>query len=433
MNIEGIIIETLKREVTPAIGCTEPVAVALAAAKCKELLKSDELFYLEVFVSPNIYKNGLAVGVPPTEEVGLDIAAALGFVGGDSSKGLQVLADITTEELIQAKLLLGNGKIKLGIKDTKEKVYIEAIVYSQAGMVSAIIQGNHSNFVYLEVKGESIHDTRYVNLRERDSSELLYTLNIRTLIGAIEKIPREAIAFLLEGLEMNERVAMRGLDEKLGMGVGYTLKESIKRGILSDDFMNHAKMLTAAASDARMSGISLPVMSSNGSGNNGLIAILPILAYKRKFSVSEESIARALAMSHIINSYIKHYIGRLSVLCGCAVAAGTGAGVAIAWLMGGTLEQIDGVIKNTLGDISGMVCDGAKVGCALKLSTSASAAIQAAILAVNNQVIPAGNGIVAESAEETINNLKLLSEEGMGRADEVILKVMKGRKSKEIA
>lgn len=427
MNLEEIIIETLKREVTPAIGCTEPVAVALAAAKCKDLLKSDDLLYLEIFVSPNVYKNGLAVGVPPTREVGLDIAAALGFVGGDSSKGLQVLKNITTEELIEASLLVGNGRIRLGIKDTKEKVYIGAIAYTQSGIAKAIIQGNHSSFVYLEVKGNTILDNRDVKIHEKGSSELLYSLNISTLIKAIEEIPKESIDFLLEGLDMNERIAMRGLDEKLGMGVGYTLKESIRSGILSDDIMNHAKMLTAAASDARMSGISLPVMSSNGSGNNGLTAILPIVAYRRKFSASDEAIARALAMSHIINSYIKHYIGRLSALCGCAVAAGTGAGVAIAWLMGGTLDQIEGVIKNTLGDISGMVCDGAKVGCALKLSTSASAAIQAALLAINNQVIPAGNGIVAESVEETINNLKLLSEEGMGRVDEVILKVMKSR------
>jgi L-cysteine desulfidase len=188
--------------------------------------------------------------------------------------------------------------------------------------------------------------------------------------------------------------------------------------------MNQAKMLTAAASDARMSGISLPVMSSSGSGNNGLTAILPIAAYRSKFEVDEERLAKALAMSHIINSYIKHYIGRLSALCGCGVAAGTGAGVAIAWLMGGTLEQIEGVIKNVLGNISGMVCDGAKVGCALKLSTSASAAIQAALLAIENQIIPSGNGIIANTVEETIKNLGILSGEGMGSADAVILKVM---------
>lgn len=433
MNIEKIIIETLKREVTPAIGCTEPGAVALATAKCRELLGTEELYYIDVFVSPNVYKNGLAVGVPPTDEVGLNIAAALGFVGGDSSKGLQVLVNINKEDLLRAKLLIGNDKIKLNIKDTKDKIYIEAIAYTPRGVSRVIIRNNHSNFVYLECRGTVLKDEIEPSKQQGINTDVLYGLTIKSIISVIEGIPSKDIEFLLEGLVMNERIAMLGLEKHLGMGVGFTLHESMKSGILSDDFMNHAKMLTAAASDARMSGINLPVMSSNGSGNNGLTAILPLVAYKRKFDVSEERLSTALAMSHIVNAYIKHYIGRLSALCGCAVASGTGAGVAIAWLMGATHDQIDGVIKNILGDISGMICDGAKVGCALKLSTSASSAIQAALLAINNKIIPAGNGIIADTVEETIKNLSILSNEGMGRADEVILKFMKQRKSMEIA
>lgn len=433
MNIEKMIIDTLKLEVTPAIGCTEPVAVALAAAKCSELLNTRELISLEVRVSPNIFKNGLAVGVPPTEEVGLDIAAALGFVAGDSNKGLQVLNGIDNSRILHAKQLLGHEKVKLSIEDTREKVYIQVTAYTPVGMAKAIIKEKHSNFVYLESQGEILMDIKDTIDQQGYETEVLYSHSIKSIIRTIEEAPIEELTFLLEGLEMNERVAMTGINKKLGMAVGYTLHQSIQKGILSDDIINIAKMLTAAASDARMSGVSLPVMSSNGSGNNGLTAILPIVAFRRKFYVSEEATARALAMSHIINSYIKHYIGRLSALCGCAVAAGTGAGVAIAWLMGGTPQQIEGVIKNILGDISGMVCDGAKVGCAMKLSTSASAAIQAALLAINNQVIPVGNGIIAETVEDTIKNLKILSEEGMGRADEVIIKVMRQGRGMEIA
>ena len=189
--------------------------------------------------------------------------------------------------------------------------------------------------------------------------------------------------------------------------------------------MTSSMMLTAAASDARMSGINLSVMSSNGSGNNGLTAILPIVAYKNKFNVDDDKLAKAVAISHIMNSYIKHYIGRLSALCACGVAAGTGAGIAIAWLMGASEDQIDGVIKNTLANTSGMICDGAKEGCAIKLSTSASVAVQSAILAINDSIVPARNGIVAETAEDTIKNLGVLSSEGMSIADAVILKTMK--------
>lgn len=434
MNIEKAIIETLKREVTPAIGCTEPVAVALAAAKVKELMPFGVLELLEVYVSPNIYKNGLAVGVPPTDEVGLEIAAVLGYVGGDSSKGLKVLESITQEDIQQAKALLKEGRLKLSIKNTTEKIFIEVVGHGPESSIGrAIIKGQHSSFVYLQSGNRVLLDAAEEKQQENKEAQLLYRLSIASILQTIEEIPASELHFLLEGLEMNERVARAGLNKRLGMGVGYTLMENIASGILADDLMNYAKILTAAASDARMSGISLPVMSSNGSGNNGLTAILPIAAYRSKYAVNNDRLARALAMSHIMNSYIKHYIGRLSSLCGCAVAAGTGASVAIAWLMGANTQQIEGAIKNILGDISGMVCDGAKVGCALKLSTSASAAIQAALLAINNQVIPAGNGIIAETAEETIRNLKLLSEEGMGKADEVIIRVMRKRFGMEIA
>ncbi|MEW9122230.1 MAG: L-serine ammonia-lyase, iron-sulfur-dependent, subunit alpha [Thermotaleaceae bacterium] len=425
MKLEDLIIKILRKEVVPAIGCTEPVAVALACAKAKELINESGITAMEVFVSPNIYKNGLAVGVPPTDEVGLYIAAALGYIGGKSEKGLQVLEDIKKEEIDLAKELVKSGKVLLNIQDTTEKVYIETRLHSENSTAKVIIKGRHDQFVYLENQGQVMEERLDESREILETENLLYHIKIRKIIEAIEKIPYSSIAFMLDGLAMNEKVAMAGLQEKVGMGVGYSFLQNIRKGILCDDLMNHAKMLTAAASDVRMSGLKIPVMSSNGSGNNGLTAILPIAAYRRKFDVSDERLARALAMSHIINSYIKNYIGRLSVLCGCGVAAGTGAGVAIAWLMGGTIHQIEGVIKNILGDISGMICDGAKVGCALKLSTSTSSAIQAALLAIDNYVIPAGNGIIAETVEDTIKNLKVLSSEGMTRTDAVILNVMR--------
>ncbi len=425
MNLKELIIETLKEEVVPAIGCTEPVALALACAKARELANNGEIERLEVLVSPNIYKNGLAVGIPNTNEAGLHIAAALGVIGGKSQKGLEVLNGISDEDIILSKELLNNNKLSIDIKDTIEKVYIEANLYTKTSNSKVIIKHRHNKFVYLEESGNVILNENNNDKQNIKCTNPIYETKIYDIVKAIEEIPHKDIDFMLEGLEMNEKIAMEGLKKNCGMSVGRTISKNIEKGILSDDLMNTAMMLTAAASDARMSGITMPVMSSNGSGNNGITAILPIVAYNRKFPLNNEKLSKALAISHIINSYIKHYIGRLSALCGCGVAAATGASVSIAWLMGGNEEQINGVVKNMVGNLSGMICDGAKVGCATKLATSASAAIQSALLAMDNQVIPIRNGMIADTAEDTIKNLGVLSEKGMQVTDHVILDVMR--------
>lgn len=420
-----LIVDTLKEEVAPAMGCTEPVAVALACAKAKELIEYSNIDKITVLVSPNVYKNGLSVGIPNTDMVGLYIAAALGITAGKSENDLRVLEGIEKEDVEAAENLLESKKLNLDIKDTSEKVYIEVNLSTDKGTSKVIIKGKHNCIVYLEANDEVLLNKECVDSLSINSKESLYNSSIKDIIKTIEKIDYKDIAFMLDGLEMNAKIAQAGLEGKKGMGVGLGLHNSIDKGILSDDLMNNAMMLTSAASDARMSGLNLPVMSSNGSGNNGLTTILPILAYQKKYDVEDEKIARALAISHIINSYIKHYIHRLSALCGCGVAAGTGAAVALAWLMGATPEQIDGTIKNMLGNTSGMICDGAKVGCALKLATSASAAVQSALLALNDSIIPSKNGIIGETAEETIKNLGILSEEGMSITDDVILGIMR--------
>ncbi|MFT5872824.1 MAG: L-cysteine desulfidase [Clostridium sp.] len=425
MKLRNLIVQTLKEEVVPAMGCTEPVAVALACAKAKELITFNYIEKAEIFVSPNIYKNGLSVGVPYTKEVGLYIAAALGFIGGESKKDLRVLEGIDETKVKLAKELLHSGKLSLNIKDTDDKIYVEVKLVTDKGNCNVIISGKHNRFVYTESQGKVLLDLREEDKKNNVGKNILYNLKIRDIISEIEKIPHKDIAFMLEGVVMNEAIAKVGLNSKMGMGVGFSLKKSIQQGILSENLMTSSMMLTAAASDARMSGASLSVMSSNGSGNNGLAAILPIVAYKNKFNVDNEKLAKAVAISHMVNSYVKYYIGRLSALCACGVAAGTGSGVAIAWLMGASYDQIDGVIKNTIANTSGMICDGAKEGCSLKLSTSASVAVQSAILAINNSIVSARNGIVAETAEDTIVNLGVLSRDGMNIADTVILNTMK--------
>lgn len=425
------LIELLKEEVVPAMGCTEPVAVALAVAKAKSYLKmpTQPLKQLAIEVSPNIYKNGLGVGVPGTQEVGLIIAAQLGYVLPHPPLSLEVLSEVSEKDVASPHTI---APLTLDIAPTSEKIFIKVRLVTALENVTVTIQKKHTHFTEITYNEKVIFTSDDCQIEHKDtptdngSLQDLYTLPIQSVIKAIEQMPHHALDFLLEGLEMNQKVAQKGLHQKCGMGVGYGFKNLQIKGYLQDDLMTSAMMMTASACDARMSGIKMPVMSSNGSGNNGLTALLPIVAYAEKYPTDDQKLAKATAMSHYINGYIKNAIGRLSAICGCGVAAGTGASVAITWLMGGGCSQMAGAIQNMLANTSGMICDGAKVGCSLKLATSASAAVQSATLALQDIVVPAHNGLIGRSVEESIDNLHTLSSQAMQSVDETILRVMQG-------
>lgn len=424
-SIQRDIITLLKEEVAPAMGCTEPVAVALAIAKAKALIGAgeDDITQVEVKVSANILKNGLGVGIPGTNDVGLHMASALGVTCCQAEDGLNLFNKVKSPDQRRAKAWLTKGLLQLSLADTSEKLYISARVITKNGYGYAVIRHRHDYFMHLET-----HEGLLLDLKDDAcpcaAPNPLLEMPIMTLIKAIEDMPNEPLLWLGDGLKMNKSIAQAGINTLHGMGVGYSLNQKIKKGLLGKDLMNLAMALTSAASDARMGGISLPVMSSNGSGNNGLTALLPIVAYQEIYPTTPERLAKAAAMSHLVNSVIKTKIGRLSAICGCGVAAGTGAAVALAWLMDATHEQLEGVIQNMIANTSGMLCDGAKVGCALKLATSASAAVQSALLACDGIVVPSGNGIVGTSADVTLHNLGVLSKEAMPTVDRVILKIM---------
>lgn len=416
------LISLLKREVKPAMGCTEPVAVTLAAAKARMIGNHGDVDSLDIEVSSNIYKNGLAVGIPKTDEVGISIAGAIGATSGDSSYGLRIYETISEDSVLAAKKLVSNKRVDLKIADNDEKVYIAVTLNSKSGTTKVVIQGMHNHFAYAEHNEEVIIKwNKYTN---DEASFDISKLSIKEIIDEVDNAEIEPLSFLLDGITMNERVAQAGLDKKLGMGVGYSAKRAVDTGILGNDLSNVAMYLTAAASDARMSGISLPVMSSNGSGNNGLTAILPIVAYKIKYNPTDDNLIKALAISHLINCYIKNQIGRLSALCSCGISAATGAGAAITWLMGGSLEHISGTVQNMIANLSGMICDGAKNSCSLKLATAASTGVNAAIFSLAGTVAKPKDGIVATSVELSIRNLGILSEYGMKITDTVILGIM---------
>ena len=314
------LIDILKAEVKPAVGCTEPVAVALAYAKAKELL-GEEVVKNKILVSPNVYKNAMCVGIPGTDRLGLKIAVAMGLVGGKSEDGLTLLEGLTEEQVRESERYVDTTPISIEPLDTKEKVVIDVTLEGENNKSRVIIKTKHDNFVFIQQNDLVLLDQvdGYAEKAEVQTEEkkenIMDNITIQEIVTNIENMDLEDIKFLLDGIEMNMDMAKYGLENKIGIGVGRGIKESIEEGLLGDGIMTKAMLLTAAASDARMGGAKLPVMSSNGSGNHGLTAILPIVAYAQKYPQSDEKMAKALAISHLITAYVKNFTGRLSAVC----------------------------------------------------------------------------------------------------------------------
>ena len=388
----NLITELLKTEVIPALGCTEPVAIAMATAKGTSYLKGIPE-HIELYLSTNIVKNAMSVGIPGTGSIGIHIAAALGAIAGNADLNLEVLRDATIDDVEEAKKMVSNEKVSVHLSEGNEKLYIEAICIRGEEQAKVVIKDKHTNIILIEVNGEAIFKSDEENQTISSNIDSV-ELSVEKIYNYITQVEAEDIKFLLEGAEMNRKVAEEGLKNDYGMKVGKTLMKSIKEGLIGDDIMSYTMAVTACGADARMSGCILPVMSSAGSGNQGLTAILPIVAINEKLKCSEDILVRALAMSHLITYYIKSHLGRLSALCGCGVGAAIGASSAMTYMMGGKLENISYTIKNMIGDVSGMICDGAKPGCALKLSTAVGAAVKSAILSTRGIEISEKDRIV---------------------------------------
>lgn len=424
-SMQKMMIEILNNEVRPAMGCTEPVAVVLGAAKARAILNEEVVDTIDVKVSPNFYKNGLSVGIPQTDLVGLDMASAIGAAGGDPELGLEILSTVDEDVVEKAKAYLSQGLIRVSIADTEDKVLVDVTVKAGKKTAQAVIRGHHDHFVLLKENDTVIFEDTLETSKSENPYAEYFDMTIIDIVKHIETIPADELTFLKEGIEMNLEVAKAGMESSLGMGVGFAVKRQIEDGVMDGNLAHKAMMLTAAASDARMSGITKPVMSSNGSGNNGLTAILPIAAYTQWKTIDDEKLVKALAMSHLLNCYMKNFIGRLSAICSCAVSAATGSGAAITWLEGGSYKQIEDTVQNMIGNLSGLICDGAKDSCALKLATAACTGVQMSNMARYGVVVPPRNGIVSDKVEESIRNLGSVASDGMSVTDKVILNVMK--------
>lgn len=415
------IIALVKSEVIPAIGCTEPIAVALCVAKAAEVLnKRPEK--ITVLLSANILKNAMGVGIPGTGMIGLPIAVALGALIGKSAYQLEVLKDSTPDAVEAGKRFIEEKRINISLKDDiEEKLYIEVCCEADTDKATAIIAGGHTCFTYIMHNGDILLDKQTTSCIEEEEDVL--DLTLRKVYDFAMTTSLDDIRFILDTARLNKTAAERSFEGEYGHGLGKILRGTYEHRIMGDSVFSHILSYTSGACDARMAGAMIPVMSNSGSGNQGISATLPVLVYAEENGKSEEELIRALMLSHLTVIYIKQSLGRLSALCGCVVAA-TGSSCGITWLMGGTYEQVAYAVQNMIANLTGMICDGAKPSCVLKVTTGVSTAVLSAIMAMENRCVTSVEGIIDEDVDQSIRNLTKIGSKGMNETDKLVLEIM---------
>ena len=435
------IIALIKQEVIPAIGCTEPIAVALCVAKATEILGCKP-HRIEAHLSANILKNAMGVGIPGTGMIGLPIAIALGALIGKSEYGLEVLKECTPDAVEAGKRMIADEAISIKLKEgITEKLYIEITASGATTAASgattasaattaasctqtatAIIAGGHTNFIYLSHNGEVLLDAPLKSTAEQNGNKTALTL--KKVYDFATTAPLEEIEFILEAQRLNKAAAETSFKGRYGHQLGRTLKESTREmSILGNNTFSKILSYTTAACDARMAGVMVPVMSNSGSGNQGITATLPITIYAEENNKSREELIRALTLSHLTVIYIKQSLGRLSALCGCVVAA-TGSSCGITYLMGGGYNQISFAVQNMIATLTGMVCDGAKPSCSLKIASGVSTSLLSAILAMEEKCVSSVEGIIDNDVDKSILNLTRIGSESMNETDHTVLDIM---------
>ncbi len=420
----NILKEVLKHEVFPALGCTEPIAVAYAASLAGQQIEG-EIQEIRIIVDPGVFKNGFAVTVPNTGgEKGNLIAGVLGALIKNPELKMEILKGAVTETVEQAKTLIAAKKAGIAFDPVRAGLYIDVSVTTDQGSARAVMAGSHTNLVLLEKNHQSIFtgDQTEKSAGGQAYKQALKRMTIADFVDMVEQMDDEDSRDIRRGIDMNLKIAEAGQNLKK---VGYYISNLMHKGFILEDVFSAIKILTASAADARMAGLSYPVMSSGGSGNQGVVAILVPWKVGEFFHIEESKVIRSIALSHLINGYIKCFTGDLSPLCGCAIAAGVGAAVAIVYQQfGKDINKITLAVNNLISDLGGMLCDGAKGGCALKVASSTDSAIRAAYMAMNDHGITQTEGFIGKTAEETIWNLTAISKLGMAKVDDTMLGIM---------
>ena len=416
------IISLMRREVVPAVGCTEPIAVALCVAKSRELLG-----YLperiDLRLSANILKNAMGVGIPGTGMIGLPIAVALGALIGKSEYQLEVIKDCTPEAVAQGKRYIAEGRIHISLeKEDDDKLYVRACCTGGGHEAEAIIKEHHTHFVFLRRDQDVMMDHRQTRAVAEEQQEDI-ALTLRKVYDFAVSTDLDKIRFILDAKRLNERAAADGLRENYGHQLGKTLCSPLGKGIMGESIFSKILSVTSCACDARMAGAMIPVMSNSGSGNQGICTTMPVVVFAEENHNTEEELIRALTLSNLTAIYIKQSLGSLSALCGCVVAS-TGSSTGITYLMGGDYEQVSYAVKNMIANLTGMICDGAKPSCALKLTTGVGTAVMSAMLAIQHKHVTSAEGIIDDDVDRSIHNLTAIGSTGMDITDRYVLDIM---------
>ena len=419
------LIDLLRQDVVPALGCTEPVCVALCAANAAKE-NPGELVSVTVAVNGGIYKNGMSAGIPGCNQVGLAYAAALGAYLANPEKELQLLEDVTETILSKATALVDNRAVSIALDPTQTNLYVQCRIVTDKGSSICVIREAHTNVVHLEYNGDILLEQKPNHAAGEETTvvDKLKQMTLAKIRQLVDAVSAEDLEFLADGVAMNECLAAYSENHSVGVGLADAFRREIGSNILAEDLLSRILLKVTSAAESRLDGCPMPTMSSSGAGTKGLVVILPVSETAKTLGASKEKTLRALAFAHLVNRYINAYIGKLSPMCSCVMASSTAAAAGITYLLGGTDEQIGFAVKNMCGTVTGMICDGGKVGCALKVSTGSIAAVMSAITAMHNAALRTTDGICAETPEACIRNMSRIGHKGMDQTDLVILEIM---------
>lgn len=422
------ILGLIQRQVVPAIGCTEPIAVALCVAKAAETLgaKPEQI---DVRLSANILKNAMGVGIPGTGMVGLPIAIALGALIGKPELQLEVLKACDKKAVEKGKKFIAEDRIHISLEENDtDKLYINVVCRADGNEAEATIKGTHTHFILVRKNSEVLLNTAACSAQAQTDKSVELTL--KKVYDFATQADIEDLRFILEAKRLNEAASESGLTQNYGHELGKTMCSPLGKGIMGDSIFAHVLSATSCACDARMAGAMVPVMSNSGSGNQGICTTMPVVVFARENHNTEEELVRALIISNLTAIYIKQNLGTLSALCGCVVAS-TGSSCGITYLMGGSYEQISFAVKNMIANITGMICDGAKPSCALKLTSGVSTAMLSAMLAIQNKHVSSVEGIIDDDVDQSIRNLTAIGSKGMDQTDRFVLDIMTHKTKKK--
>ncbi len=421
-------LQLLRQDVVPALGCTEPVCVALCAAHAAKAL-ADTPHSIQVEVNSGIYKNAMSAGIPNCTQVGIPWAAAIGANLKNPEKGLELLSDVTHAVLSSAEALIRNNAVTVGMVPEEKSLFVKCTLRSADSQAVCIVRNAHTNVVYLRRNDEILLE-KEITATGAGEDPLIAALQQMTIARIRQLVctaSEEELAFLADGVDMNEALAAYSEKHPVGVGVAKTLRSTIGGNLIANDLVSRILLKVSSAAESRLDGCPMPTMSSSGAGTKGLVVILPVSETAKAIGADTKMTLQALALAHLVNRYCNAQVGKLSPMCSCVMCSSTAASAGIAFLLGGTDEQIGYSIRNMAGTVTGMICDGGKVGCAMKVSTGSFAALISAIHAVNDTVLRPSDGICGETPEQCIRNMALIGTHGMKDTDQVILKIMESK------